>query len=269
MVMKMYGIDLNKPVIFRHASLRYFEKGEHHVNRVFPYDVLLLVFDGTLRFSENGVEREVTPGQYYIQKAFVNQRGDIASDSPSYLYIHFNAEWSDTPYSLDREGSFRYDILRDSMESLDRMSHGDYCYVEKVRIFYEILSSLNSKVQKQPSAADEICRYIDENCTGDISLDDICSAFNYSKNHIINIFRAEYHMTPIVYMNDLRLKKAMHLLEGTPKTANDIAVLCGFNCYSHFFKMFKKKTGMSPGQWRKKIDEKPSLLHNVYMGGLN
>ncbi len=61
----------------------------------------------------------------------------------------------------------------------------------------------------------------------------------------------------------------MHLLEDTPKTANVIAVDCGFNCYSRFFKLFKKKTGLSPDEWRKKIDKKPSLLHEVYTDGLN
>lgn len=260
----MYGIDLNNPILFRHASLKYFEKGEHHVNRVLPYDVLLLVFDGVLRFSEDGVEHEVSPERYYIQKAFSKQCGDIVSESPQYLYVHFNAEWSDCPYSLSTVGTFSYDLLKDSMRKLDKLSHSECSYIEKTHIFYEILSVLNEKNQKQPSISDDICQYINDNYINEITLTDICAIFNYSKNHIINIFKAEYNMTPIEYLNDLRLKKAMHLLEGTSKPAEDISTICGFNCYSHFYKQFAKKTGISPTEWRKKISRKPSLLYNVY-----
>lgn len=264
MVIKMYGIDLDKPILFTHASLRYFEKGEHHVNRVLPYDVLLSVFDGVLRFSEDGIEHEVTPGHYYIQKAFSKQRGDVVSDSPRYFYVHFNAEWTDSAYSLDTIGTFNYEMLKNSMRKLDKLSHSNSCYVEKTQIFYEILSVLNEKQQEQPSSANNICRYINDNYINEITLNDICSIFNYSKNHIINIFKAEYNMTPIEYINDLRLKKAMHLLESTSKPAEDISIICGFNCYSHFYKLFVKKTGLSPTNWRKKISEKPSTLYSIY-----
>lgn len=265
----MYGIDLNSPILFNHASLRYFEKGEHHVNRVLPYDVLLLVFDGVLRFSEDGVEHEVTPEHFYIQKAYSKQRGDIASESPRYFYIHFNAAWSNSPCSLNTVGTFNYDLLKDSIRMLDKLSHSDCCYIEKTYIFYKILSMLNKENQNQPSIAYNICQYINDNYINEITLTDICSRFHYSKNHIINIFKAEYNMTPIEYLNDLRLKKAMHLLEGTSRPAEDISTICGFNCYSHFYKQFTKKTGISPTEWRKKISINPSLLYNMYSNSPN
>ena len=62
MVMNMYGINLNKSILFKHASMRYFENGEHHVNRTLPYDVLLLVFEGTLRFQKTELSMRSTPG---------------------------------------------------------------------------------------------------------------------------------------------------------------------------------------------------------------
>ena len=64
----MAGIDLNKNVVYKFASFRYFEKMEHHINRFCKDNVLLLVFDGVLRFSENGEETEVRAGEYYVQK---------------------------------------------------------------------------------------------------------------------------------------------------------------------------------------------------------
>lgn len=263
----MYGIDMNKPIIFRHASMRYFEVGEHHVNRVLPYDVLLLVYDGVLRFSEDGIEYEVTPGHYHLQKAHTLQKGTLVSDKPSYFYVHFNAEWADTAYTLPKLGDFSYSQLKNKIENLDKIAHSDFSYTEKTCLFYEILCTLNNNNTNNNTnnTASEIRSYITSNFLGEISLDDICRTFSYSKNHIINIFKAEYQMTPLEYINDLKLKKAMHLLESTSDSAESIAMECGFNCYSHFYKLFQKKTGFSPAKWRKKIAGKPSLLYNLYL----
>ena len=50
------------------SSYRYFEEGERHVNRICNEDVLLIVFSGTLRFSENGIKKKIHAGEYYFQE---------------------------------------------------------------------------------------------------------------------------------------------------------------------------------------------------------
>ena len=64
----MFGIDLNCPITYINASLRFFKKEEHHITRLCSCDVLVLVFSGVLRFSEDNVPIEVGAGEYYIQK---------------------------------------------------------------------------------------------------------------------------------------------------------------------------------------------------------
>ena len=87
----MLGIDLNCPITYFNASLRFFKKEERHITRLCSCDVLLLVFDGIMRFSEDGVPVEVRAGEYYIQRKNLYQTGDAVSDYPKYLYVHFDA----------------------------------------------------------------------------------------------------------------------------------------------------------------------------------
>ena len=89
----MRGIDLNGEISYKTSSLRFFEKNECHVTRTCPHDVLLLVYEGILRFSEDGEEYELHPGDYFIQRFRSDQTGEKPSDSPKYLYIHFFGEW--------------------------------------------------------------------------------------------------------------------------------------------------------------------------------
>ena len=52
----MLGVDLGKPMCCKYASFRFFEEKEHHITRFCTDNVLLLVFAGVLRFSEDGEE---------------------------------------------------------------------------------------------------------------------------------------------------------------------------------------------------------------------
>ena len=119
----MRGPDLNQAIRYRCASFRYFEKHEHHVTRFCEDNVLLLVFDGTLRFSENGEQVAVHSGEYYIQQKNGYQGGELASDAPSYLYVHFDAEWATDGEVLPYRGTFDYPRLFELMSKIDRASH--------------------------------------------------------------------------------------------------------------------------------------------------
>lgn len=254
----MEGIDLNKPITYIHSSLRFFNKKEHHINRFCEENVLLLVYKGVLRFSENGIEHEVWPGEYYIQKAMTYQREDIKSDAPQYLYVHFFGEWTNSSCHLPRKGNFNYTRLKPVMETLDAISRSNYTYIEKATHFYKLLSLLYKK-QTPKSTANKLAEYIEDRYLEGVTLDELCKKFCYSKNQIINIFKKGYGITPVEYINDLKLKHAMYLLEVTSKAIEDIAVESGFNNYSHFYRLFYRKHQISPSEWRNIILEKPIL----------
>lgn len=247
----MYGIDLNKKLDYHYASLRFFNKGEHHIERVCGEDVLLLVFKGILRFSEDGTEYSVSPGKYHIQKCHSVQKGEIASDSPRYLYVHFDAEWADEGEILPKSGEFDLSELKPIMYHLDEIAHGRATKCECSAKFFEILSHLyRFSNKKAPTYANEIAEYISRNISRRITLAELAAEFNFCKNHIINIFKREYSMTPFEYINDMRIEKAKRLLEITSKPVETVAYECGYDTYSNFYNMFLSHEHVPPSKWR-------------------
>ncbi len=256
----MSGIDMNKPVIFLHSSMRYFREGERHMTRTNPDEVILLVYDGILRFSEDNVEYEVHPGSFHIQKKNTYQCGPIISDSPQYLYVHFLAEWTDDKVNMiPKRGKFDVQSMMPLMVELDRMSHSECTVTERASKFLELLTALY-KGNASVTNAGKIAEFISRRYLRGVTLDDISEEFHFSKNHIINIFKSEYGMTPFDYINNLRIKKAEWLLEATTKTALEISAECGFNNYSHFYKSFASVNGVSPTEWREQKRLKPSTF---------
>ena len=246
----MLGIDLKKPIEYVYSTFRYFEENEKHVTRICKHDVLVLVFDGVLKFTEDGVDREIHAGEYYVQKRGGFQSAKVESDSPRYLYVHFFAEWGDGIGILPRSGNFDVKSFMPLMEKLDLSSHAPNTYIEQSADFYSLLAGLYRR-DGASTLAEQIACYIEENYKKDISLEMLSKIFFVSKNHVIGVFKKNYGCTPCEYINSLRLTHAERLLIVTADSAVDIATICGFSDYSCFFKLFKKKHGTSPAVWRR------------------
>ncbi len=246
----MYGIDINKEIKYNFASLRFFEKNEYHVSRTCKDDVLLLVYDGILRFSEDGVLYEIHPGEYHIQKHNSVQEGVFPSDSPKYLYIHFYAEWTQDSL-IAKSGTFDYDYLKNEIEQMNSLSYTDAPYIKKAAKFYTILSML-CKNRTTNDTADKIADFIQKNHQHNISIDMLCKRFSFSKNHIINTFKESFGLTPIAYLNLIRLKRAEEYLITTSDAIESISYHCGYQNYSHFYRQFVRKNNISPENFRKK-----------------
>ncbi len=248
----MYGIDLNDEITFFHASERFFKKDDRHINRIGYCDVLLLVYEGVLRFNIDGEEVEVRSGEYYIQRKGTIQKGTKPSSSPKYFFIHFKANWDNSEYVLPYRGYFSFYELEKYLRNVNSYFGTNNFYIDKLNSFYTILLSL-LKNPKNESLASKIMDYLRKNFLEIKSLDELSTHFAYSKNHIINIFKDKYNTTPTSYILELKINNAMYLLEVTSMSIIDISIQSGFNNYSQFYRKFFEFNGMSPEQWRQRI----------------
>lgn len=64
-------------------------------------------------------------------------------------------------------------------------------------------------------------------------------------------FFEEFGVSPKQYITGLRLNRARQLLTETPLKITEIAEQCGFSNPYHFCRIFKQKTALSPGEYRK------------------
>lgn len=88
---------------------------------------------------------------------------------------------------------------------------------------------------------------------GDVSVDNISLALRMTPQQLRRKLITISGETPNSYIRTLQIKRAYELLETQPTTPiSQIARLCGFYDMSHFSKIFKQVTGVSPSQYRKK-----------------
>ena len=84
-------------------------------------------------------------------------------------------------------------------------------------------------------------------------LDDICQKFGYCKNYINEIFKRSYSLMVHEYITDCRINLAKNLLLTSSMSVDEIAYSVGFESYINLYKAFRKKVGISPGEFRKTL----------------
>lgn len=101
-----------------------------------------------------------------------------------------------------------------------------------------------------------VLRFIRENYTRPISLEDMARVAGFSTKYFCSFFRSMTATTPVNYLVNYRIERAARYLLGTDKAITRIALDCGFNDLSYFIKTFKSIKGVSPKQYRTLGEEK-------------
>jgi len=115
--------------------------------------------------------------------------------------------------------------------------------------YHNNISKCNSECS--PQAVKE---YIEQHYYVNISIESVAKTFNISRHTLFKLFREYFGMSPIQYINRLRIEQSEVLLRQNNLTLQEIAYAVGFNNYSHFFYTFKRIKNNSPGQHRTNIN---------------
>ncbi|MBQ8368611.1 MAG: helix-turn-helix transcriptional regulator [Clostridia bacterium] len=138
--------------------------------------------------------------------------------------------------------------------SLDR----EYGAFTASAMLYSMLIEFNRSVSDIPAmptckspAIQSVLDYIEAHYAEEIALEDLCSAAGgLSEQYLCRLFKASVGLRPIEYILRKRIDIARSYLDKTDLPITDIAVKCGFNNTSYFYRNFKKFTGTSPLTYR-------------------
>ena len=87
----------------------------------------------------------------------------------------------------------------------------------------------------------------------DLSLKTLAEQLNVTPGYLSAVFKKECGCTLTDYVNDRRLDYALHLLTNTNLQIQSVAYESGIQDPNYFIRLFKRRTGMTPGQYRKQL----------------
>lgn len=144
-------------------------------------------------------------------------------------------------------------VLRD--QYIRRTENAD-CLAEVTKVNADMLDDYVRCVhrlkltQERSSAVQECCDYITLHLKEKIDIHMLASKFGYTDYYFSDKFKKEMGVSVREYTMQKKIEKAKEYLKYSTLTIQNISDELGFNTASHFGRVFKEQTGVSPGEYR-------------------
>ena len=157
------------------------------------------------------------------------------------------------------------------LDKLASEEQGFYAVMNLLRILYELSLYDNARVLSSSSFAkietfsdsrrvQKVQKYISTHCQEDIRLASLADMVGMTPVSFSRFFRLRTGKTLSDYIIDIRLGFATRMLVDSTRTIAEVCYDCGFNNLSNFNRMFKRKKGCSPKEFRENYRKKKLVI---------
>lgn len=244
------------------------------------------IFDSKNRFPHNAVTlpRRVTTYEleYFFEDGGISvlngvkypiKSGNILFSKPddirySFLpfkcrFIHFSVSDSSLIDAIEKINCFsnntaykKIDTIFSSISSLF-YSVSNFDNITASAKLISLLHLLAESNEEKTDVITQAQNLIQNNYFDELTTDSIAKTCNISVSYLHKLFKNELNLTPGEYLTNCRISAARDMLINTDMSVNDVAFRCGFSSQSYFSDCFKRKNGISPKDFRKKINHLP------------
>ncbi|CAG7649180.1 HTH-type transcriptional activator RhaS [Paenibacillus solanacearum] len=282
----MDNLELSIPPLpqFITANRLQYERGFTHFERSFPLYDILYVTHGSFHMTEEGNEYNLEANQLLVLEPFKRHWGHLACPPGTKLYyLHFKHP---APVRTITGGDIQWNSMLPSPNHWDREPARQSMYIPKtaviepdnlVPLLEEIVRrrrrfTLENQLPLQALSAQffmllqqavrsqsgtrshEISRLVVEDLRARIEepfrLEALANRLNFHIDYLSKCLKKHTGLTPLQYLNRLRMEQAKQLLERSSFTLQEISEKVGIQDYNYFFRLFRKHAGMSPFRYR-------------------
>ena len=164
--------------------------------------------------------------------------------------------------------------IRGGMDAEDALSLSDL-FIQKCEILgtpdrllnlqYHMIQDFTQRVERirlgrRPTQLIiDISNYMHHHLSEPITTQEIANHLYISRPYLSQKFKKETGQTLTDFILKEKCEEAKRLLRYTSKSLTAIALYLGFSSQSHFSRVYKNYTGLSPGEYRNRLDKSPSF----------
>lgn len=148
-------------------------------------------------------------------------------------------------------------ILRNTLISLHhaskKVASREYAMIGYLYLFFSCLINEFFSIENKATQnhITKILDFIEQNYDKNININTVSETYGLSRSRTYKVFKEYLNISPMEYLIDYRLNKACLLLKTTDMAIYEIGIAVGFKDIIHFSKIFKKKIGVPPTEYRK------------------
>lgn len=237
-------------------------KPHYHIGpRITPYYYLLCIVDGEGQFFQNGYQFHLRKNDIFCLIPQVTHEYVTNPNNPlKKVFIAFDGNQAlpmlqrigltpEHPHSTDRLAP---SVLLAFQHLYERQA-SDLARMSLMYTIFEELVTVEPPRRKHLSSTSWLEKgkeYLEIHFADMISIESVAYHVGVERTHFSKKFQKEYGLSPMNYLQDLRMNEAEMLLKQTDYKISEIAHSVGFSDLPTFSKAFKKRIGLSPAQFR-------------------
>lgn len=250
---------LEQKFIMGKNEVIYFENIEYPTSSfqayVYPFDIEQSLINEIKLCNIKNIKSILSQIKEYVHK--IPQENRFIHHQ---FFIYLINNITQSFYNLSAGGNLQgFDIysLARSREELESIS--DYMdYIENLCMY--IVHYMDARREnKNKELVERILKYIEENYSKNITVEDIASSAYISVPYLYKLLKEEKNLSPFSYLSYVRVNNAVIALKDMNRQVKDISYECGFENVQSFYRQFKKLMNYSPTEYRRLMfgDEKP------------
>jgi AraC-like DNA-binding protein len=236
-----------------------------HADRLLPVHELIVVQAGMLPIAEEDKRFEVRRDEWVLLRAGRRHFGYDDLDRMTWFYwVCFgdspDAEIDDAIVSERRTGMVsRPGRVRAHFEHLLEDQHRAILSPTIARSHLQLLLAemrlppiAEARDEAAPGLAERASVFVGEHLSEpDLSTARVASALACSPDYLGRVFRASFNETLTDHIHRLRIERALTLFRSTGLPADRVAAAVGFGDVRYFRRIFKRRVGLTSGQFRR------------------
>ncbi|MDD9267296.1 helix-turn-helix transcriptional regulator [Paenibacillus sp. GCM10023248] len=261
-----------------------FPKPFRHHDRTFPLYDIIIVRSGRFYITEEDTPYEIQDNQMLILEPGKRHYGHLACQPGTVLYYlhvqHPSARrllppeeirWHSvlpvpTYHELEPQEQFMYlpkfkelktnqiwSILDEMAELrsssvLERMLPLQAMFVQLLMLLQNQAKTSHNHHSRQ--VCDNMIAYLNDHIDKPFRLDEMARQLNFSVDYLSKCLKKHTTLTPLQYLNGIRMRKARDLLEFSELSLHEISAKVGISDINYFFRLFRKTIGVPPAKYR-------------------
>lgn len=236
------------------------------INFIPDFDRFYYIREGEGRLQIGDKQFYPQPGQLFVMPAKILQSYSTINENTFGKYwCHFNATLGDM--NLFQVLELPYYIQVNEQEKLEQLfqqlivhhESNELISILRVKaILLEIISyyiehagieKIHLPASSSIEKAETVLKYIENHLSENLTIEELAKLVHFHPNYFIHFFKSIFGLSPIQYINKMRIEKAKLLLTTTDMTVTEIASSVGIQLY-YFSRSFKNNTGYSPSVFR-------------------
>lgn len=120
-------------------------------------------------------------------------------------------------------------------------------------LFSHFLREATPRVWTQDERMQKVLLHIHRNIGQNINIEELASTACITEPYLIRLFKREFNTSPIQYINKKKVERAQLMLYTTNMPVKEVAYALGFADHSYFTRLFRKLSGITPLEYRKRM----------------